>query len=239
MFEVRAADEPQPPPPPRGGWWSDEPELESYAHLMTMLAFITTVRRHWRHRLDFFVGGNLSVYYSARQRRPGAPRGAQSEDFLGPDLFVALGVDGERERKSWVVWEEGGKYPNVIIELLSNTTEHVDRGEKVQLYQEVFRAPEYFLFDPLSLQLDGLRLVAGRYQPIVPDAHGRLLSEQLELLLGVEGRSLRLFTRDGALVPTPDEAADAADVRVTEAEARLAKAEARVAELERELAARK
>jgi Uma2 family endonuclease len=57
----------------------------------------------------------------------------------------------KRPRNSWVVWEENGKYPDLIIELLSDSTANVDRGLKKALYQDHFRTPEYFLFAPDSL----------------------------------------------------------------------------------------
>jgi len=31
---------------------------------------------------------------------------------------VVLNVDGERERQCWVVWQENGRYPDVIVELM-------------------------------------------------------------------------------------------------------------------------
>ena len=43
-----------------------------------------------------------------------------NRDFRGPDFFVVLDVDGEVDRKSWIVWEENGRYPDVIVELMSN-----------------------------------------------------------------------------------------------------------------------
>jgi Uma2 family endonuclease len=218
------------PPPPPGGWRSDEPQMESYRHLMQMLWLIATLRWHWRDRSDYFVGGNLTVYFSPRQMK--------SEDFRGPDFFVVLGVDGTRERASWVVWEEDGKYPNVILEILSDSTERKDRGEKKQIYQDVFRTPEYFLFDPESRVLEGFRLVSGRYQPMPPDAAGRLESDQLDLLLGVLDGEVRLYTRDGRPIPKPEEAAVQAQVRADDEKRRADdekrradEAEARLAEL--------
>jgi Uma2 family endonuclease len=202
--------------------------MDNYRHLMQMLALIATLRWLWRERSDYFVGGNMTIYYSPAQRR--------AEYFRGPDVFVALGVDGHRDRRSWVVWEEGGKYPNVIIELLSESTAHVDRGEKKQIYQDVFRTPEYFLFDPYTGELESYRLVVGRYQPIPRDANDRMWSEQLELALGVHAGELRLFTRDGDLVATPEEAALAAQHHAAEAEARAREAEARAQRAEAELA---
>ncbi|MCM1981994.1 Uma2 family endonuclease [Lyngbya confervoides BDU141951] len=36
-------------------------------------------------------------------------------------------------RRSWMTWVEGGKYPNLIIELLSNSTARVDREDNKEL----------------------------------------------------------------------------------------------------------
>jgi Uma2 family endonuclease len=195
--------------------------METYKHVMQMITLIVTLRFLWRDRTDFFAGGNLTVYYSPRQKK--------SEDFRGPDFFVVLGVDGARDRRSWVVWEEDGKYPNVIVELLSDTTEAMDRGEKKRIYQDVWRTPEYFLFDPYTESLEGFRLMGGRYEPIAPDDGGRLACTQLGLSFGVVDRELRLFDAEGRLVQKPEEVAEALSRR-NEAEQR--RAEAAEAELQ-------
>jgi hypothetical protein len=135
-------------------------------------------------------------------------------------------LDTERRpRGSWVVWDEGGKYPNLIVEILSDSTEKTDRGLKKKIYQDVFRTPEYLLFHPETLELTGYHLVDGVYQPIEPDAHGRLVSRQLGLSFGVHEGKLRMFTTNGEIVPTGIELG-----RRAEAEARRAEVEARRAE---------
>jgi Uma2 family endonuclease len=174
--------------------------METIQHLMQMLALIATLRYWWRDRTDYFVGGNLTIYYSPRQKK--------SEDFRGPDFFVVLGVDGTAKRASWVVWEEGGRYPNLILEILSESTKKIDRGEKKALYQDVFRTPEYFLFDPETAVLEGWRLAGGRYQAMEPSGAGYFWSEQLELFLGVVEGEVRFFTADGRLVLKPEEDAE-------------------------------
>jgi hypothetical protein len=83
------------------------------------------------------------------------------------------------------VWEEGGRYPDVIVELLSNSTEKVDRTTKKQLYQDSFRTPEYFWFHPETLELAGFRLSGASYRPILGDERDWRYSEQLGLYLGV------------------------------------------------------
>lgn len=113
----------------------------------------------------------------------------------------------KRPRKSWVVWGEDGKYPNVIIEILSDSTAKVDRTDKKSLYQNTFRTPEYFWFHPETLEFQGFLMMGGQYQPIPPNAEGYLWSEQLGLYLGVYESKLRYFTPDGVLVPSPQESA--------------------------------
>ncbi|PSB14081.1 hypothetical protein C7B61_01535 [filamentous cyanobacterium CCP1] len=186
---------------PPNDLYSDEPPLETDIHLRQMLLLITSLEWLWRDRRDFFASGNLTIYYSPRQLK--------SRDFRGPDFFVVLDTE-RRSRKSWTVWEEDGKYPNVVIEILSESTADQDRGIKKQIYQNTFRTPEYFWFDPDTLELAGFLLVGGVYQPLQPNAFNHLWSQQLNLFLGVQDQKLRYFSPTGELIPTPEEAAELA-----------------------------
>jgi Uma2 family endonuclease len=181
---------------PPCGLYSDEPELESYLHLQQIILLLSCLEWFWRERDDFFAAGNLTIYYNEQQ--------IKSRDFRGPDFFVVLGTD-RTPRKSWTIWEEGGKYPNFIVEILSSSTAKVDRTEKKRLYQDVFRTPDYFWFDPDTLEFEGFHLLDGVYQPLQPNADGWLWSQQLELYLGITQRQLRFFTPEGTLVPTLQE----------------------------------
>ena len=129
------------------------------------------------------------------------------KDVRGPDFFVVLGTE-RKTRKSWVVWEENGKYPNLIVEILSPTTAKTDREIKKELYQDIFRTPEYFWFDPYSLEFAGFYLIHGKYQPVEPNENGHLWSQELGLYLGIVQGLLRYFTSTGSLVPTPEESAE-------------------------------
>ncbi len=203
---------------------SDEPPLETYRHLKQLILLLSCLERLWQARQDFFAGGNMSIYYSTRQLK--------SEDVRGPDFFVVLNTQ-RKERKSWVVWEEDGKYPNFILEILSDTTAKNDKGLKKQLYQDVFRTPDYFWFDPYTLELAGFKLNYRRYEQIVPNEQGWLWSEELQLYLGIVGEQLRFFTPSGELVPTPEEA-EAQERQRAEAEIQRAEAAEARAEAERE-----
>jgi Uma2 family endonuclease len=187
---------------PPSDLYSDEPPLESSLHLQQLLLLLKCLDWLWKDRTDYFAAGNLTVYYSPNQRK--------SEDFRGPDLFVVLGAE-KRPRKSWVVWEEGGQYPHIIIELLSDstaTTANTDRGFKKALYANVFRTPDYFWFDPASLEFQGFHLLDGVYETLQPNGLGHLWSQQLGLFLGIYAETLRFFMPDGTLVPTPEETAE-------------------------------
>lgn len=180
--------------------YSDEPELESDLHLRQIFLLIASLEWLWQDRTDFYTSGNLTVYFSPKQLK--------SRDFRGPDFLVVLDTE-RRPRKSWTVWEEKGKYPNVIVEILSDSTATVDRTTKKQLYQDTFRTPEYFWFDPISLEFAGFVLLAGKYEPITPNEEGQLWSQQLDLFIGIHDSKLRYFQADGTLVLSPEEAAQA------------------------------
>lgn len=191
---------------PQGEFWSHEPPLETYLHLTQIILLLKSLEWLWQDRDDFFAAGNLTIYYSPKQKK--------SEFFRGPDFFVVLGNPRNPNRKSWVVWEEEGKYPNVIIEILSDSTAEIDKGEKKQIYQDTFRTPDYFWFDPYTLEFQGFTLISGKYEPIQPNEQGWLWSEQLKLYLGIYEDKLRYFTAENELVPSPEEAASQSESRL-------------------------
>ena len=221
-------------PPPTDLPYDDGEPLESNRHRIAMNTLIDSLEQTWSDRTNFFCGGNMFIYFSSAQVR--------NRDYRGPDFFVVLDVDGSRSRQTWTVWEEGGRYPDVIVELLSASTAEADLGIKKNLYEQVFKTPDYFVFnpfDPNSLQgwhLDGLR-----YQPLVANEQGWLWSQSLELWLGTwEGTInretavwLRFYDTQGRLVLLPEEAAQQ---QATAAQQQLAAEQQRTRELEAILA---
>ncbi len=154
----------------------DGEPLESPWHRMAINVLVESLEYHWRSRSDYFCGGNMFVYFSARQIR--------NKDYRGPDFFLVKNVNKEPLRGSWIVWEEDGRYPDLIVELLSPTTARIDKTIKKDLYQDVFKTAEYFCYDPDKLALIGWRLSdEAKYRPIPPDKHGRLWSDVLQMWL--------------------------------------------------------
>ncbi len=143
---------------------------------------------------------------------------------------MVLGTE-RKTRKSWVVWDEEGKYPNIIVEILSPKTADIDKNFKKQLYQDTFRTHDYFWFDPETLELAGFHLVDGEYEAIAPNEFGHLRSQQLDLSLGICGGKLRLFTAEGELVPTPQEFAEGETQRAEQETQRADRLAAKLREL--------
>jgi len=193
---------------------SDEPEMESSLHYTQLALLVACLEWLWRDRTDFFIGANLTIYFSREQLK--------NKEFRGSDFFLVKNTQ-KRPRRSWVVWEEGGKYPDLLIELLSESTARTDRNLKKKLDQERFRTPEYFWFSPETLEFAGYRLVNQQYQLIDANASGWLWSQSLELYLGVEAGVLRYFTAAGDLVLSPQEEAEQAQQQALQAEARAAR----------------
>ena len=203
-------------------------DSERQALQMTLLAL--AARHYFRDRADVYVGMNMFVYFSLDQLK--------THDFRGPDVFVVTGTN-KRERRRWVVWQEG-KGPDVVIEIPSETTRAVDKTTKKDIYATRLRVPEYFWYDPFSGERAGWVLHGTTYEPIVPDEHDGLPSQVLGLTLvrwqgvheGVEALWLRWATPGGTVLPTPWEAADAARAEAERERARRIELEARMAELE-------
>jgi Uma2 family endonuclease len=207
---------------PPSDLWSDEPPLESDLHRQQMDLLIDCLEWWWRDRNDFYASGNLTIYFSPDQ--------IKSRDFRGPDFFVVLGTE-RKPRKSWMLWAENGKYPNVIVEILSESTAGIDRGLKKQLYQDIFRTPDYFWFDPETLEFAGFHIVDGKYQPLEPNPQGWLWSQQLELYLGIHEGKLRFFTAEGQLLPTATEVVEEERQQKELAQARAERFAAKLREL--------
>src|SRR5947207_3186837 len=189
--------------------------LETPWHFAAIVLLIDSVHFHLLGRTNYFVGGNMFVYYSEEQ--------ARNRDYRGPDFFFVNGVSRTPLRKYWAVWQEDGRYPDVIIELLSPTTAHEDRTTKKALYERTFHTAEYYCYDPETRKLEGWRLgESQRYQSIPSDQHGRLKSDQLQLSLGAwkgnyqghDSTWLRFYDNQGTIVPIRAEAAEAEAVQL-------------------------
>ena len=198
------------PKPPTDLIFDDGIPMESTKHRRYMNVLIRSVvtLMESRNRKDYFVGGNMFIYYSSQQ--------VKNKDYRGPDFLLCLNVDGEKDRQGWVVWEEEGRYPDLIIELMSPSTAKVDQVTKKELYEQTFRTPNYFIYDPVNADFfQGWDLTSGKgYQELEVNEKGWLWCRSLDVWVGrwegivddQKGTWLRFYDQDGSLVLLPEEA---------------------------------
>ena len=204
----------------------DNQTMETQRHKMQMDLLIEGLDSWLEQRAEGYVGGNMFIYYSQAQ--------IKSQDFKGPDFFAVTGVPN-RERKSWVVWQEE-KAPDVVIELLSESTAQYDKTEKKQVYQDKMRVSEYYWYDPWNPEdFAGFSLNHGQYEPKPFNEQGWLLSHALGLALirwtgtyrGVNTTWLRWATLDGDLLATGKELAQQAQQQADQAQQQADQAQQR------------
>ncbi len=211
----------------------DGETLETIWHRKCINLLIEQIEYLYRDRDDDYVAGNTFIYFSPQQ--------ARNRDFRGPDFFYVGATTRQPTRECWVVWNENLRRPDVVIELTSPSTRDEDHGTKFRVYRDTLEVKNYFVYDPETRVLEGWQLEKRRYIPIRPDQSGRLICDELDLLLGKwDGEYvrdnvtwLRFFDRDGNVIPIPAEA----EHQRAEAERQRAEAaDAEIARLKRLLA---
>jgi len=116
---------------------------------------------------DFYASGNLTIYYSPEQIR--------SRDF-GDQTFRCTGNAAPTSQKLGGLGRDG-KYPNLIVEILSDSTAAIDRGLKKQLYQ-VHSARLTTSGLTSNPRICWFHSRDGQYQPLEPNSQGWLWSQQ-------------------------------------------------------------
>lgn len=191
-----------------------KPVTETDYHFNLWMSLIDILRAYYAADPNAYVSGGIMLFYEKGNRRK----------YVAPDVLVVKGVP-KGNRLNFLVWEEG-KAPQLVIELTSSSTRWKDTKKKYQLYQDILKVREYFIFDPLGHYLDpqlqGFRLRSGKYVPIKL-LHRRLPSQVLGLHLEADGKELRIYspTRGGWLPTMSERIADAQE-RATQARNRLA-----------------
>lgn len=148
------------------------------------------LRNHFRPLPDVRVFHDMKHFLVPRRPAP------------APDVSVVRGLRPKPRRSSFRVKTEGVR-PCLVIEVVSPSpeTRKGDLVDKVELYR-IAGIAEYLIVDSptgvtgMPFQLLGYHLdSAGRYQPMIPDAEGRLLSETTGIWFQVspDGQRILLF----------------------------------------------
>ena len=157
-------------------------------HVSTVFALFDILSSRYEASPDVLVSCDLKMIWGIR----GLPGPA-------PDVAVIPGVrDKASTRPSFRVRKEGTR-PALAIEVSSDEPEHQDNDheKKLRIYERA-KVPEYLILDLPSpvCRWTGYRLdKSGRYQPIVPDAEGRILSRTtgLQFAISPDGQAPQIF----------------------------------------------
>jgi hypothetical protein len=191
---------------------------------------------------NYFVGADTGIYWY--HAKPNPLDGCKSPDWYYVPNVPRL-LDGEL-RRSYVQFNEKVS-PLIVIEYVSgNGDEERDTTPltgKFWAYEHAISATFYIVWDAPRSQFEVYELVRGRYQLRTPDADGRVRVGDMDVSFGIwhgEYRGyitdwLRAWDRDGVMLPTDAERAEALRQRA-ETERQRAETERQRAETEKQRA---
>lgn len=193
----------------------EETLVGSSSHQGAIVALYEGLTNCGRGRdMPWFVGNQLTVLIPRARRKPPLQP--------SPDILVHPHLPGGH-RSSLDVVKDGP--PALVIEVVSPATA-LDRDLNVDLpigKPRVYAAagiPEYLVFDPLAEYLpERLRawhLTPERITPWLPDERGHWVSAALGVSFRPQGPLLRVYNREGGLMPLYTEAIDALTLRERE-----------------------
>ena len=105
----------------------------------------------WSERRDWYFGVDMAIYHTT---------GLNSRVPVVPDAFLSLGVErrkGDKSRRSYIVWEEGGIVPIWVLEMVSHQPGD-EYTKKMALYAKL-GVLYYVVYNPEFWQRD-------RHQPL-------------------------------------------------------------------------
>jgi Uma2 family endonuclease len=124
-----------------------------------LLFLLSTI---WADRLDWYFGADMAIYHTT---------GANPRVPVVSDGFLSLGVErkkGGKSRRSYVVWEEQGIVPVLMLEMVSHTPGG-EYDDKQQIYARL-GVLYYVIYNPEFWRRDGhqpfevYKLVNGTYE---------------------------------------------------------------------------
>jgi Uma2 family endonuclease len=113
----------------------------------------------WKDRTDWFFGIDMGIYYNP------------DEPPIVPDGFLSLGVESvksENLRSSYVLWEEQGILPQLVLEVVSKKYRREYSGKKD--FYEQLGILYYVVYNPLRRRkpsLEVYKLIQGHYLPVI------------------------------------------------------------------------
>ncbi len=164
----------------------EHPEHEYLAWIV-----ITTLRRRLR---DKWVTGDVPMYWEQGNKR----------DYRAPDVMVVDDPARSVERGPYKLWADA---PTLFVLEISSKSTHVsDQGPKVPDYLHDLKVGEYLYYDRLAWRMRLWKAPESKIIEHSTNAAGRMVSETLSLEFGPDDQGrLRVYERDGTVLPLPEE----------------------------------
>jgi Uma2 family endonuclease len=166
----------------------------------------------FRDRADVFVAADNPIY----------PEEGKPEVCQAPDVYVAFGVPKE-DRGSFIVFEEGGVFPQVVFEVRSPNNRPADIARKLVFYDK-YGAEEYYDFDPKRNRLNAYVRDGDRLDEV--EDLTAFVSPRLGIRFDLSGPEMVVYGPDGQRFLTREELAERADADRDRAEAERERADA-------------
>ncbi len=196
----------------------------------------------WQERQDWYFGADMAIYHTT---------GVSPKVPVVPDGFLSIGVSrrkpGNQSRRSYVVWEEAGIVPILVLEMVSWTPGDEYEG-KLRLYERL-GVLYYVIYNPDYWQRDRrqpfeiYKLVDGEYQLQIGEPYwlpeiGLAIGRSRGIVGGIEREILSWFDERGDRYLSAAEQAQQAQAQAQQAQAQAQQAQAQAqAERQARLAA--
>jgi Uma2 family endonuclease len=176
----------------------------------------------WQERNDWYFGVDMGVYHTT---------GVSPNVPVVPDGFLSVGVPrrkpGNKSRKSYVVWEEAGIVPTLVLEMVS-WTPGGEYDDKLEIYRKlgvlyyVIYNPEYWQRDRHQ-PFEVYKLIEGAYQlqlgePFWMPEVGLALGRSRGVVGGIEREILSWFDQQGQRYLSAEEQAQQAQAQAQQAQ---------------------
>jgi hypothetical protein len=190
----------------------DEPVGVASLQFRWMVTLYSHIDFLFADRADVVVHADNFVY----------PVEGRPDVRVAPDVYVAFGRP-KQDHGNYKVWEEGGVFPQVVIELRGPDDTDADMYRKHRDYDR-FGAEEYYMCDPERVALEVYRREAAGLVA-VPFA-GRYTSPLMGVTFDMTGDELAVFDSDGERFLTVEEQSELLAAARRHADAKRRRADA-------------
>lgn len=166
---------------------SDDTPVDNELQVLIPSLLSAVLALIWQNREDWFFGINMGVYYDL------------AKPAIVPDGFLSLGVErfvGEQGRLCYVLWDEDGVVPSLVLEIVSKTYNAEYEQKKIDYAQ--MGVLYYVVYAPTRQRrrrqrLEVHRLVNGQY---VLQSGDIIWMPEIGLGIGRERGTYQAFTRE-------------------------------------------